>query len=99
MAADANGGIPTTWTLGAIKKRNMVLEGYCETEACGHFYVFHVDTLIESFGTECLVPEYLPGITCSECGGRLKFKLAMVSPEARTLSIRECTDACSHVWL
>lgn len=81
MAADTNGGTPTTWTLGAIKKRYMALEGYCETEACGHFYVFDVDTLIEGFGAEYLVPEYLPGITCSECGGRLKFKLAMVAPE------------------
>jgi hypothetical protein len=81
MAADTNGGTPTTWTLGAIKKRYMALEGYCETEACGHFYVFNVDTLIEGFGAEYLVPEYLPGITCSECGGRLKFKLAMVPPE------------------
>jgi hypothetical protein len=81
MAADANGGTPTTWTLEAIKKHNMALEGYCETEACGHFYVFDVDTLIEGFGAEYLVPEYFPGITCSECGGRLKCKLAMVPPE------------------
>ncbi len=82
MAADANGRRPTPWTLGAIKKRNMALEGYCETEACGQFYAFDVNRLIEDFGAEYLVPEYLPDITCSECGGRLKFKLAMVPPEA-----------------
>jgi hypothetical protein len=28
-----------------------------------------------------VVPEYLPGIACDVCGGRLKFKLAMVLPE------------------
>jgi hypothetical protein len=32
-------------------------------------------------GAEWLVPEYLPGMTCSEYGGRLKFMLAMVPPE------------------
>ena len=30
----------TTWTLGAIKERDIALEGYCQTEGCGHFYVF-----------------------------------------------------------
>ena len=25
----------TTWTLGAIKTRNLALEGYCQTEGCG----------------------------------------------------------------
>jgi hypothetical protein len=67
--------------LEAIKRRNMALEGYCETAGCGHFYVFDVDRLIDGFGAEYLVPEYLPGIACSACGGRLKFKLAMVPPK------------------
>ncbi len=80
MATDARIGKLTTWTLGAIKQRNMVPEGYCEIEGCGRFYVFDIDGLIEGFGAEWLVPEYLPGITCSECGGRLKFKLAMMPP-------------------
>jgi hypothetical protein len=80
MAADEEGHKLTTWTLGAIKKRNLALEGYCETEGCGRFYVFDVDALIEGFGTEWLVPEYLPGTTCSDCDGPLKFKLAMVPP-------------------
>lgn len=80
MAADEDGKL-TTWTLGAIKKRNMALEGYCETPGCGHFYVFDVDGLIEGSGAQYLVPEYLPGITCSACGGRLKFKLGMLSTE------------------
>ena len=67
----------TTWTLGAIKARNMALEGYCDTQGCGRFYVFDVDGLAEGFGEDWLVPETLP-IPCSECGGRLKFKLAMM---------------------
>jgi hypothetical protein len=80
MGTDEDGKL-TTWTLGAIKNRNMAVEGYCETERCGHFYVFDVDLLIGVSGTEYLVPEYLPGIACSACGGRLKFKLAMMPPE------------------
>jgi hypothetical protein len=71
----------TTWTLGAIKARGLALEGYCETGDCGHFYVFNVDGLIERAGPDYLVPEYLPGMTCDACGGRLKFMLAMVPPE------------------
>jgi hypothetical protein len=81
VAGDNNDLKPTTWTLGAIKERNMALEGYCETEGCGHFYVFDVDGLIERFGSEWLVPEYLP-VECMECGGRLKFMLGMTPPEA-----------------
>lgn len=70
----------TTWTLGAIKARNMALEGYCNTQRCGRFYVFNVDGLIEGFGCDWLVPETLP-IPCQECGGSLKFKLAMMPPD------------------
>jgi hypothetical protein len=40
----------TTWTLGAIKERNLALEGYCQTEGCGRFYVFDVDALISGMG-------------------------------------------------
>lgn len=71
----------TTWTLGAIKRRNMSLEGYCEANACRRFYVFDVDALIEGFGEHWLVPEILP-VTCAACGGRLKFQLAMTAPES-----------------
>lgn len=77
---DGDGQQLTTWTLGAIKARNLSLEGYCESEKCGHFYVFNVEELIVGFGPEWLVPEILP-IACSACGGQLKFKLAMVPPE------------------
>ena len=70
----------TSWTLAVIKARNMALEGYCETRGCGRFYVFSVDGLIEGFGGDWLVPETLP-IPCPECGGRLKFKLAMMPPD------------------
>lgn len=69
----------TKWTLGAIKARSMALEGYCETPGCGQFYVFKVEELIEGFGAEWLVPEILPA-TCQQCGGRLRFKLAMMTP-------------------
>ena len=70
----------TTWTLGAIKNRNLALEGFCQTEGCGHFYRFDVDELIASAGADYLVPKILPGVTCEECGGDLKFEIAMIPP-------------------
>ena len=76
-----NGDRLTSWTLGAIRDRNLALEGYCQTEGCGHFYVFNVDNLIASAGPDYVVPEILPGIDCKECGGALKFKLAMLPPD------------------
>jgi hypothetical protein len=72
---------PTTWTLGAIKVRNLALEGYCQTEGCGRFYVFDVDNLIATAGADYVVSDILPGIVCTECSGALKFKLAMVPPD------------------
>ena len=78
---DEGGGGLTTWTLGAIKERNLALEGYCQTEGCGHFYVFNVDNLISGMGADYVVPEILPGVVGKECAGDLKFKLAMSSPE------------------
>ena len=71
----------TAWTLGAMEQRNLALEGYCQTKGCGHFYAFKVDDLIASAGPDYVVPEILPGIVCRECGGDLKFKLAMMPPE------------------
>ena len=71
----------TTWTLGAIKERNLGLEGYCVTQGCGRFYVFNVDELIASAGSGYLVPEIIPGMVCTQCGGALEFRLAMMSPE------------------
>ena len=44
--------------------------------------MFNVDELIASAGADYLVPVILPGIVCSQCGGDLKFKLAMMPPEA-----------------
>jgi hypothetical protein len=70
----------TAWTLGDIKQRNLDLEGYCQSDGCGHFYVFKLDDLIASAGLDYIVPEILPGVTCTACGGPLKFKLAMVFP-------------------
>ena len=80
-ADDNKAGARTTWTLGAIKQRNMALEGYCVTKGCGHLYVFNVDNLIASAGADYLVPEIVPGMVCTACGGALEFKLAMVQPE------------------
>jgi len=57
------------------------LEGYCVTKGCGHFYAFNVDNLIASAGEDYLVPEIIPGVVCTACGGALEFKLAMVPPE------------------
>jgi hypothetical protein len=78
---DCGSGRPTTWTLAAIKQRNLALEGYCQTEGCRYFSAFNVDDLIASAGPAYVVPEILPGVACSRCGGDLKFKLAMM-PEA-----------------
>ena len=71
----------TTWTLGAIKERNLALEGYCVTKGCGQFYGFNVDQLIASAGPDYLLPEIVPGVVCTACGGALEFKLAMMPPE------------------
>jgi len=71
----------TSWTLGAVKERNLALEGYCVTKGCGHFYVFNVDQLIASAGEDYLVPEIVPGIVCTACGGALQFNLAMMPRE------------------
>jgi hypothetical protein len=68
-ADDNRSGRRTTWTLGAIKQRNLALDGYCVTTGCGRFYVFDVDELIASAGAEYLVPEIIPGMTCTACGG------------------------------
>ena len=84
MTSDAEPSPSTTtsWTLLAIKQRNLVLEGYCQNDGCGHFYVFDVDRLIASVGPEYLVPEILPDIACTACGGALRAKLAMMPPGA-----------------
>ena len=71
----------TSWTLGAIKERNLALEGYCKTGGCDHFYLFSIDKLIAVVGPDYVVPEILPGIECTECGGALVLKLAMMPPE------------------
>jgi hypothetical protein len=70
----------TTWTLGAIKERNLALEGYCVTKGCGLFCGFNVDQLIASAGTDYVVPKCAPGIVCKKCGGALEFKLGMMPP-------------------
>jgi hypothetical protein len=32
-------------------------------------------------GADYVVPDILPGVVCTECGGDLQFKLAFVPPE------------------
>ena len=78
---DSSSSRQTTWTLGAIKERNLALEGYCATKGCGHFYGFNLDQLIASAGADYLVPEIVPGMACTACGGALEFKLAMMPPD------------------
>ena len=80
-AADNRAGHRTTWTLGAIKQRNLALEGYCVTKGCGHFYAFNVDELVASASADYLVLEIVPGMVCTACGGTLHFKLAMIPPK------------------
>ena len=67
----------TTWTLGAVKERNLSFEGHCQTEQCGHFFVFDVDSLISSAGPDYVIPEFVPGVACTQCGGQLKVKFGM----------------------
>ena len=84
MSSDESGPAdqPTTWTLTAIRQRGFALEGYCQTAGCGHFYAFDIDALIEACGADYLVPEILPGVTCGQCNGALKFMLASPAQEA-----------------
>ena len=62
----------TDWTLAAIKASRLSLEGYCQAEGCKHFCVFDLDRLIELAGPDYIIPEIIPGMVCTECGGDLK---------------------------
>ena len=73
----------TGWTLGQIKASNLTLEGYCQTEGCGHFFAFDLDALIARAGPDFAVPEFIPDMNCLQCGGRLKVYLAAIPPERR----------------
>jgi hypothetical protein len=77
------------WTLGAIKSLNLSLEAYCQTEGCNHFVVFDLDRLIERNGPESLLPEIVPNMVCTECGGQLKTALAMLHPPEEDKSSRK----------
>jgi hypothetical protein len=70
----------TTWTLAAIKQHNLTVDGHCETPGCGHFWEFNLDKLIAIAGPDYLMPEIIPGMRCSACGGALRFKLGMTRP-------------------
>jgi hypothetical protein len=69
-----------SWTLAAIKANNLSLEAYCQTRDCKHFFVFDLDRLIEIVGPDYAVPEIIPDMACTECGGHLKTALAMMPP-------------------
>ena len=71
----------TTWTLGAIKGAQPCARGLLPDRRLWRFYVFDVDNLIATAGADYVVPDILPGVACTECGGALKFKLAMVPPD------------------
>ena len=68
------------WTLAAINANNLSLEAYCQTEGCRHFFVFDVDRLIALAGPDYVMPEIIPEMVCTECGGALKTALAMMPP-------------------
>jgi hypothetical protein len=70
----------TNWTLAAIKANNLVLEAYCQAKDCKHFFVFDLDQLIAIVGPDYSVPEIIPNMACTECGGQLKTALAMMPP-------------------
>lgn len=70
----------TDWTLAAIKANDLSLEAYCQTEGCKHFFVFDIDRLIELAGPGYTIPEIIPGMACTECGGELKSALATRPP-------------------
>ena len=70
----------TDWTLAAIKASNLSLEGYCQNQRCKHFFVFNLNRLIAIAGPDYIVPEIIPGMTCTECGDQLKTALAMTPP-------------------
>jgi hypothetical protein len=40
-------GRRTAWTLGAIKRCNLALEGHCQTEGCGRFYALCMIRLLD----------------------------------------------------
>ena len=82
---DDGGDRLTTWTLGAIKERNLALEGYCQTEGCGHFYVFNVDNLISGMGADYVMAEYSSGFRLQ--GMRRSFEVQAGDDAARGLTL------------
>jgi hypothetical protein len=65
------------WTLAAIRRHGMRLEGACKAEGCGRFVVFDLDQLIDGLGADYPIPDVVPGMPCAQCGGELKFQLAV----------------------
>jgi hypothetical protein len=73
----------TDWTLAAIKTSNLSLEACCQAEGCRNFFVFDLDRLIARVGPDYIVPEIIPDMVCTECGGELKTALAMMPPASK----------------
>lgn len=74
--SDDDAGL-SSWSLGAIKSRGMVLEGACGTSGCNAFTRFDLDGLIARFGADWRVPLTLP-VRCSACDEPLKLQLAVL---------------------
>ena len=72
----------STWTLGSVKASGMELEGACKTPDCNEFARFDVDSLIERFGADWLVPVILP-VRCQSCGEWLHFQLATLHDDPK----------------
>jgi hypothetical protein len=67
----------TQWTFGAIKERNLALEGYYVTEDCGHFHVFGVDRHIALAGTGYVVPEIALGSCVRSAAARCNLAVIL----------------------
>lgn len=87
----------SNWTLAAIKRADLALEGHCQGKDCRRFYTFNLDGLIASAGPDYLLPEILPAITCAVCGGALRAKLAMVPPDDRAVSMAGSSDVAKRI--
>ena len=76
MADEPPDGLPG-WTLGGVRKHGMKLEAACKTDGCGQFVIFDLERLIAQFGEDYPLPESGPAITCEQCGGGMKYQLAV----------------------
>jgi hypothetical protein len=57
----------------------MALEAYCLNKECMRFYAFDLDMLIAKTGADYRIAD-IPPLDCTQCGGRLDIRLAMMPP-------------------